>query len=133
MTAPAVLLLSLPIPPSTNDLYERKLGFTKKGRPYRATRLKASVEAYRWRVREAINHQLTADQVRFVPQRMAITILLREDCCRADADNTIKATLDAIKGPLGFDDNPRRVRKVGAEYHNDPELPPCLVKIEAVR
>lgn len=128
-----MIRLSLPLPPSTNDLYQRELGFTKHGRPYRATRLKPRVESFRWAVAQAITAQLTAEQVKTVPPVMAITVLLREDCCHMDPDNALKSIIDAIKGPLGFDDNPRRVRRVAAEYHGDRALGPCMVVIEEVR
>lgn len=127
-----MIRLSLPLPPSTNDLYERTLGFTKRGKPYRATRLKPKVEEFRWAVSQAITAQLTAEQVKTVPPVMSITVLLREDCCHLDADNALKSTIDALKGPLGFDDNPRRVRRVTAEYHSDRALGPCVVVIEEV-
>lgn len=124
-----MIRLTLPLPPSTNDLYERALGFTKRGRPYRATRLKPKVEAYRWAVVEAINQQLTPEERKLVPPQMAITVYLLDGTTKMDVDNCLKSVIDAVKGPLGFDDNPRRVRRVAAEYV--PVGPPCEVVIEA--
>ena len=125
-----MIRLLLPLPPSTNDLYERALGFTKRGKPYRATRLKPKVEAYRWLVVQAVNQQLTPEERKTVPPQMSITVYLLDGATKMDADNCLKSVIDAVKCPLGFDDNLKRVRRVTAEYV--PVGPPCVVVIEEV-
>jgi len=116
--------VTLPMPPSTNQVYRRakqgKLFMTAEGRLFKeAAGLMLSVAAHR--IRGNTFH---------VGQRFALTLRLHfADDRRCDLDNRIKLVQDALADALGFDD--RHIHRLTVERgESDPARPRCELTLK---
>lgn len=110
-------VVSLPFPPTTNNLYLNARGKGRVPTPrYSAWRTQALWEMRIQRVKPVTG-----------PVHVHIR-LVAPDKCRRDADNTFKAVLDALaKGGVIEDDSSAYVRRLSSEWAEAGE--PCLVTI----
>jgi crossover junction endodeoxyribonuclease RusA len=111
----AAIRLTLPYPPSVNRIYRAINGrqiLSRVGRAY-----KARVEYLRW-------------ENRYVPfdGQVRVTLGVYRPAKRGDLDNTMKATLDALKGVAFRDD--KQVCHINAERFEDKANPRVEVMVE---
>ena len=113
-------VISLPFPPSVNNLYLNAPG---RGRVPTARYSKWRTEAL-WDIR--------MQRAKPVPGAVHVHIrLVAPDKRRRDADNTFKAVLDALaKGNVIEDDSSAYVRRLSTEWADTGE--PCIVTITPV-
>lgn len=119
------LMVVLPYPPSTNQLYatvDGKRVKTAIARDY-AARVKAITRHAFW------SH---LDRLLLEAEALAVTVdLFPPDRRRRDADNALKATLDAvITGGLGIDDA-RVTWLLVVKHEPDKQNPRAEVRVEA--
>ena len=104
--ASGAIVLALPFPPSTNNLFENAPG------------LAASIPTKRYRDwREAAHAEILRQRPRLAVGPVEATITLEEQSGRHDADNLIKAVLDCLvaHGIIGGDHS-AILRRVTAQW-----------------
>lgn len=109
--------LTLPLPPSTNELWRSFRGRTVKSEVARKFVAMAQLQAKTQGARMMQGH-LRADCVFYLPS------------WRSDADNRIKPLLDALQG-VAYE-NDRQVKAGSWLALVDPERPRAVVSIEVI-
>lgn len=131
--------LVLPLPPSKNRLYSNALRWArgKDGNPYsymgrkRSEQYRVFLEAAGWEVcaQTTVEQREALQQIALKgPLAIRVTVCFPENGRDHDTPNIETALLDALKGPLGIDDE--RFWRVTVERVQDG--PPCVVEIEPI-
>lgn len=94
--APACTTLTIPAPPSVNNLFSNSV----RGR-FKTPKYKAWLAEAGWRIRE----QMTAEDCNRVPGHVVIVMGVERSSLRADLDNTCKAAVDLLVAQHVIDDD----------------------------
>lgn len=124
------ITVTLPVPPSTNHLYEPATRYRKDKQTgevyrYQGKRLKASVAAYRDEVTLDLRRQNVSDIPAGVCPVFVINLYVANDAY--DADNAHKCLIDAVAKALHFND--KRIREIHTYKNLDEANPRTELRI----
>ena len=117
-TLPAIIRLTMPSPPTTNTIWRRG-----KGRTYLAPKARD----YRGAGRLAYAEAVGTLKIAFPADAVAVTLRWFRPAKRGDLDNTLKATLDALRGVAYTDD--KQITELHCFRYDDAHRPRMEVQI----